>query len=138
MRRRRIAVFMASVDREYQQIFSAGLAAAGRQYDMDLCIFNSQGHPNEAIRTNEGQESAIYELFDPESFDGAISLLATMGNDQTSRKVREAISRVQRRGMPHVSMDVPVEGAVTLCFDDRGSVIALTVGGNDKPESPAD
>ena len=126
MRRRRIAVFMASVDREYQQIFSAGLAAAGRQYDMDLCIFNSQGHPNEAIRTNEGQESAIYELFDPESFDGAISLLATMGNDQTSRKVREAISRVQRRGMPHVSMDVPVEGAVTLCFDDRGSVIALT------------
>ena len=41
MSRKKIAVLMASIDREYQQDFARGLAAAGAQYDTDICIFNS-------------------------------------------------------------------------------------------------
>ena len=53
MRRKRIAVLMASIDREYQQSFAAGLAAAGSEYGIDICIFNSQGHPNVEVATND-------------------------------------------------------------------------------------
>ena len=35
MRRKRIAVLMASIDREYQQKFAYGLAAAGAEYVPD-------------------------------------------------------------------------------------------------------
>ena len=53
MGRKRIAVLMASIDREYQQDFAAGLASAGSKYDIDICIFNSQGHMNVAVSTSE-------------------------------------------------------------------------------------
>jgi len=46
MRRKVIAVLMASIDREYQQNFAASLVADGLQYGIDVCIFNSQGHMN--------------------------------------------------------------------------------------------
>ena len=49
MRRKRIAVLMASIDREYQQNFAFGLASAGSEYGIDVCIFNSQGHTNVEI-----------------------------------------------------------------------------------------
>ena len=41
MARRRIAVLVASIDREYQQDFASGLVSAGVQNDVDICIFNS-------------------------------------------------------------------------------------------------
>ena len=42
MARKRIAVLVASIDREYQQDFASGLVSAGVQNDVDICIFNSQ------------------------------------------------------------------------------------------------
>ena len=44
MARKRIAVLVASIDREYQQDFASGLLSAGVQNDVDICLFNSQGH----------------------------------------------------------------------------------------------
>ena len=127
MARKRIAVLMASVDREYQQDFSAGLASAGVQNDADICIFNSQGHMNIAISTNsEVGESMIYDLPDLDEFDGIISLPATMGNDVAMRKVSDVIRPFQKTGKPHVSIDVPQEGAVCILFDDAISVGELT------------
>ena len=80
MARRRIAVLVASIDREYQQEFASGLASAGVQNDVDICIFNSQGHMNVAISTSsEVGESMIYDLPDLDKFDGVISMPATMG-----------------------------------------------------------
>ena len=46
MRRKVIAVLMDSIDREYQQNFADDLVAAGLQYGIDICIFNSRGHMN--------------------------------------------------------------------------------------------
>ncbi|MER2053644.1 MAG: hypothetical protein ABTB30_00030 [Clostridia bacterium] len=86
MARKRIAVLVASIDREYQQEFASGLVSAGVQNDVDICIFNSQGHMNVAISTNsEVGESMIYDLPDLDEFDGVISMLATMGNDVAYR-----------------------------------------------------
>ena len=49
MSRRRIAVLIASIDREYQQDFTSGLEKAAAKRDMDICIFNTQGHMNVTI-----------------------------------------------------------------------------------------
>ena len=49
MSRRKIAVLIASIDREYQQDFTSGLEKAAAKRDIDLCIFNTQGHMNIAI-----------------------------------------------------------------------------------------
>lgn len=124
MSRKKIAVLMASIDREYQQDFASGLASAGAKYGIDICIFNSQGHMNVAISTSEVGESLIYDLPDLEEFDGIISLPATMGNDIALKKLYEVLAPL--RGKPHVSIDVPQEGAVTILFDDRISVEEMT------------
>lgn len=124
MSRKKIAVLMASIDREYQQDFASGLASAGAKYGIDICIFNSQGHMNIAISTSEVGESLIYDLPDLNDFDGIVSLPATMGSDIALKKLYEAIAPL--KGKPHVSIDVPQEGAVTIQFDDRISVDEMT------------
>ena len=124
MRRKKIAVLMASIDREYQQDFASGLASAGSKYDIDICIFNSQGHMNVAISTSEIGESLIYDLPDLDDFDAIISLPATMGSDIALKKLYEVLEPL--KGKPHVSIDVEQEGAVTIKFDDRISVEEMT------------
>ena len=124
MLRKKIAVLMASIDREYQQDFASGLASAGSKLGMDVCIFNSQGHMNVAISTSEVGESMIYDLPDLNDFDGIISMPATMGSNLALKKVYEVLAPL--KGKPHISIDVPQEGAVTIRFDDRSSMDKLT------------
>ena len=124
MRRKKIAVLMASIDREYQQDFASGLSSAGSKLGIDICIFNSQGHMNVAISTSEVGESMIYDLPDLNEFDGIISMPATMGSDIALKKVYEVLAPY--KGKPHVSIDVPQEGAVTIMFNDRISVEEMT------------
>ena len=127
MSRKKIAVLIASIDREYQQDFVSGLTSAGANRDMDICIFNTQGHMNVAISsTSEVGESMIYDLPDLSEFDGIISLPATMGNDIALRKVNDVLRPLEKSGKPHVSIDVPQEGAVCITFDDAISVEELT------------
>lgn len=127
MARKRIAVLVASIDREYQQDFASGLLSAGVQNDVDICIFNSQGHMNVAISTSsEVGESMIYDLPDLDEFDGVISMLATMGNDVAYHKVLDVLEPIKKSGKPHVSIDVPQEGAVCMVFDDAISIRELT------------
>ena len=124
MSRKRIAVLMASIDREYQQIFASSLASAGEKLGLDICIFNCQGHMNVAAPTSEARESNIYDLPDLQAFDGIISMPATMGSDITLRKLYDVIA--QAKGKPHISIDVPQDEAVTIQFDDRVSMEQLT------------
>ena len=124
MGRKRIAVLMASIDREYQQDFAAGLVSAGAKYDIDICIFNSQGHMNVDVSTSETGESRIYDLVGLSDFDGFISMPATMGNDMALNKLFEVLKPL--KGKPHVSIDVVQEGAVAILFDDRISVEEMT------------
>ena len=124
MRRRKIAVLMASIDREYQQDFAAGLASAGAKFGMDICIFNSQGYMNVEISTSEKGDSMIYDLPDLEDFDGIISMPATMGNETAAGKLSGLLGKV--KGKPHVSIDVRREGAVSILFNDRISMEEMT------------
>ena len=124
MSRKRIAVLMASIDREYQRDFAAGLASAGAKYDIDICIFNSQGYMNVAVSTSEDGESRIYDLVNFSDFDGIISMPATMGNDTALNKVFEVLKPLKEK--PHISIDVVQEGAVTILFDDKISVEEMT------------
>lgn len=69
-------------------------------------------------------ESLIYDLPDLNDFDGIVSLPATMGSDIALKKLYEVLAPF--KGKPHVSIDVPQEGAVTIRFDDRISVDEMT------------
>ncbi len=124
MHRKKIAVLMASIDREYQQDFASALASACMKSGVDVCIFNSQGHMNIAVSTSEAGESLIYDLPDLNDFDGIISMPATMGNDIAARKLYEVLAPIH--GKPHVSIDVPQDGAVTIRFNDRISMEEMT------------
>ena len=124
MRRKRIAVMMAGIDREYQQEFASALASAGLEKDMDICIFNSLGHMNVAIPASETAESMIYGLPDLEGFDGIISMPATMGSEYAAARIEQVLAQV--KGKPHISIDVPQAGAVTIRFDDRISMEEMT------------
>lgn len=127
MNRKRIAVLIASIDREYQQDFVSGLEKAAFKQNMDICIFNTQGHMNIAISsTSETEESKIYDLPDLSGFDGVISLPATMGSEIALAKMQEVLRPVQELQKPHVSIDVPQDGAVMISFDDRISMEELT------------
>ena len=66
----------------------------------------------------------IYDLPDLNEFDGIISMPATMGSDIALKKVYEVLAPY--KGKPHVSIDVPQEGAVTIMFNDRISVEEMT------------
>ena len=122
MSRKKIAVFIASIDREYQQDFTAALASATSGSNVDICIFNTQGHMNVEISSSEAGESMIYGLPDLDTFDGIISLPATMGNEIALNKVMDVLKPVAKSGKPHVSIDVPQENAVCIQFDDQVSV----------------
>ena len=58
MPRRRVAVLMASIDREYQQDFAAGLASAAAKNDIDICIFN----PIEILKMYHQIIPTIFEI----------------------------------------------------------------------------
>jgi len=80
MARKRIAVYIASIDKQYQQVFCAGLNKAAQEYDADICIFNCQGFADQNIQLDEQGDAAIYDLAHPENYDGMITLLATQSN----------------------------------------------------------
>jgi len=79
---------------------------------------------NVDISTNGIGENIIYDLPDLNDFDGVISMLATMGNDEAQLKVQSVLEPL--KGKPHVSIDVPQDGAVTILFDDQISVEEIT------------
>ena len=66
----------------------------------------------------------IYDLPALCHFDGIISLPATAGSAAMQKKMYDVLAQV--KGKPHISIDVPQDGAVTLTFDDQDSVEKLT------------
>ncbi len=119
MRRKRIAALMAGVDREYQRAVVRGLVYATKAQDMDLCVFNCQGHPDGVVRNDRG-ERAIFELPDFSDFDGMVLLMDTIPTPECKQQLLEKVR--QHPDMPLVTIDNAIEHSVTITFDDRSSV----------------
>lgn len=124
MERKKIAVLMASVDREYQTDFVTAAFAAAELRNVDVCVFSCRGYMNINISADDQGESAVFDLPRMKEFDGVISMRATLADENSQRKVDELLRDM--RGKPHVSIDVPSEGAVTVLFDDAVSVREMT------------
>ena len=87
--------------------------------------YQIQGEPMPVVICDlEAGESMIYDLPDLNTFDGIISMPATMGSDATLRKIFEVM--LPLKGKPHISIDVKQENAVTIQFNDKNSVEELT------------
>ena len=124
MNRKKIAVLMASADREYQQDFIKGAFQAASLRNMDVFVFNCQGHMNVSISASDSGESAIFDLAQMTSFDGVISLRETLADEASMRKVEQILRQTAQK--PHVSIDAPANGAVSILFDDSVSVRKMT------------
>lgn len=122
MRRKRIAALMAGVDQEYQQGFTWGMYSASQENDVDLCIFNCQGHADGFERNDKG-ERAIFSLPNLKDFDGAVLLLATIPTEKCTRQIQRMLSEVPQ--MPLVTVDSQWGQSVSITFDDTSSVREL-------------
>ena len=122
MRRKRIAVLMAGVDREYQLALTRGMTRAARSAGADLCIFNCQGQPDGFVRNDRG-ERAIFDLPDFGEFDGVVLLLATVPTKICRDQIRERLSHYPE--LPLVTIDVRYGQSVQVGFDDAVSVKEL-------------
>ena len=110
MKRKKIAVLMASIDREYQADFIRGVMETAGELDIDVCVFNCMGYMNVDVSTSDRGESAIFDLPGVRAFDGIISLRATLAGEKALRKVENLLRGMA--GVPHVSIDVPTNGSV--------------------------
>ena len=124
MKRKKIAVLMASIDREYQADFIRGVMETAGELDIDVCVFNCMGYMNVDVSTSDRGESAIFDLPGVRAFDGIISLRATLAGEKALRKVENLLRGMA--GVPHVSIDVPTNGSVSIQFDDAVSVREVT------------
>lgn len=115
---------MASIDREYQQDFAKGLSSAASQNNVDILIFNCQGHTNINVSTSESGENTIFELPNLNEFDGIIYLQETLAGDETKEKVRTFLETYNK--IPHISIDVQNPNAVSILFDDALSIQEVT------------
>ncbi len=122
MRRKRIAALMAGVDQEYQQGFTWGMYRAAREKDIDLCIFNCQGHADGFERDDTG-ERAIFSLPDLEDFDGVVLLLETIPTKVCREEILKRLSEVPQ--LPLVTVDCQWGQSVSITFDDESSVREL-------------
>ena len=78
MKRKKIAVLMASIDREYQTDFIRGVMDTAEELNIDVCVFNCMGYMNVDVATSDRGESAVFDLAGARDFDGIISLRATL------------------------------------------------------------
>ncbi len=118
-RRKRIAVLMAGVDREYQHALTNGMAEATRAAGVDLCIFNCQGQADGFAR-DDRSERAIFDLPDLGGFDGAVVLLATIPTKICRDQIRAMLDKQPE--MPLVTIDVQYAQSVQVTFDDDVSM----------------
>ena len=119
MSRKRIAALMAGVDQEYQQGFTWGMYNASQAKNVDLCIFNCQGHADGFERNDEG-ERAIFSLPDLSDFDGVVLLLDTIPTKACSDQILQMLS--EKPDMPLVTVDCQWGQSVSITFDDNSSV----------------
>ena len=122
MKRKRIAALMAGVDQEYQQGFTWGMYSASQENDVDLCIFNCQGHADGFERNDIG-ERAIFNLPHLQDFDGVVLLLETIPTEECARQILQMLSRVP--DMPLVTVDSQWGQSVSITFDDSSSLREL-------------
>lgn len=122
MRRKRIAALMAGVDQEYQQGFTWGMYSAAQEKDVDLCIFNCQGHAD-GFERNDSGERAIFDLPDLKDFDGVVLLLETIPTKVCREEILNKLSEVPQ--IPLVTVDSQWGQSVSITFDDESSVREL-------------
>lgn len=122
MRRKRIAALMAGVDQEYQQGFTWGMYKASQEKDVDLCIFNCQGHADGFERDDSG-ERVIFSLPNLQDFDGVVLLLETIPTKVCREEILQRLSEVPQ--LPLVTVDCQWGQSVSITFDDESSVREL-------------
>ena len=125
MRRKRIAVLMAGLDREYQREYALGMAHEAAARDLDLCIFNCQGMSYLTSERNEKNEDVIFDLPCLRDFDGVASICYTMPSMESIHHIRQRLSEV--KGLPLVTVDMAMDWGVAVSFDDQPSLRQMMV-----------
>lgn len=123
MKRKRLAVLMAGLDKEYQREYADGLLETAEQNGADLFFFVCQGFPETARVVNEASESRIFSLPVIEDYDGVITLSRTFPDADSVVRVEDALRASKH--IPQVFLDNPGDYGTRIDFDDLTSMRAL-------------
>ena len=121
--RKRIAVLMAGLEKEYQRDYADGLRQAADEHHADLFFFVCQGFPETARVVDVHSESRVLFLPRLNDFDGVITLSRTFPDRQAVIALEEQLR--QNRQVRQVFLDVPGDYGTRIGFDDNVSLKSL-------------
>lgn len=124
MARKRLAVFLAGLDKEYQREYVLGLTETAARLDADVMVFARQGYPEIPLVCTEAGESEIFDLPDLTDFDGIAVLMNTIPDPEAAAKLTERLAAVSH--IPQVFLDTDGLYGTRIDFDDATSVAQLT------------
>ncbi|MCH5324621.1 MAG: diguanylate cyclase [Eubacterium sp.] len=121
MQRKRLAVVLSQADSSYQRKLLTGLLGEAFRYDFDVCVFTAfikEGTPDEY----QTGESNIYNLINPEKFDGAIIVPDTIKFTGITEKI---ISDFKKYNVPIVTADYQIDDLPCVWNSDIGDIEKL-------------
>jgi len=112
--RKRIALFANAWGSEFIQEFGYGMKLVAEKANMDIFAFvNYSCHDSNS--DNQRSEMNIFELPDLKDFDGAIVLTGSMN---TQMEVDYLQEKINRSGIPAISVEGEMEGMDVVMTDD--------------------
>lgn len=121
--RKRLAVLMAGLDKQYQRDYTRGLRETAARMDADLFFFVCQGFPEAERVVDEKSESRILSLPLLQTYDGVITLSRTIPDQEAVARLERRLQALRR--VPQVAMDYEGGFGTHILFDDAVSINAL-------------
>ncbi len=115
--KKRIALFAGQADESYQSKFITGFCAVAFRLDMDVCVF-SMYHKYQNTAVREKGEANIFELMQPELFDGAVILEDTIQTAGAAKRLEQRLHENFDKPVLVIETDSPYFPSVfTDCHD---------------------
>ena len=89
-RRKRIAVFVGQADEGYQSSIITGITRRAFELDFDVCVFSMYRKYQDTAEREQG-ESNIFELMQPQQFDGAVILEDSIQTAGAAQRLEERL-----------------------------------------------
>lgn len=120
--RKRIAVFMGEICREFQTEFTVTLRAEAKKRNYDVFLFSNRGAYTTSSLFDEGERD-IVNIPDLSRFEGVISLADTFDTEGLEAAL---VKKAKAAGKPVVSIRNGMEGTYRIMFSDHDMSYQMT------------
>lgn len=112
--RKRIALFAGQADEAYQSRFISGFLKSSFASDYDVCIFSMYRKYQDTPERERG-ESNIFNLMNPEKFDGAVILKDSIQTENAAAELESRLKKVS--DCPILAVEKESELFPSICTD---------------------